>query len=237
MPVAAVSGRKPVAATARTTRAPTPVPPVVSSSGCTASSPASSLRMKYAASPTAAPSPQSTPIGLRVSPSRRSSTKTSPTRAMRRPDQDRVRRATPVAHPVVADQQHRREVLQQQGHPDREVLDGAEEAELGHGDRGDAVPDDPGRTGGAWAGGSAAAGPGRGRAGPGRRRPSGPRPPRSATSRGRAASGPGTRTARTPRPRSERRADPSLFLLSGPKVDYTHDAIGFGVRSQRAFHS
>ena len=96
------------------------------------------------------PGPYATPTGLRVSAARRSSTRTSPTMDSARPDQHAGRGPGAAGtSPVPADQQHRREVLQQQRHADREVLHGAEVAELGAGRRPRRRRPPSGRTGGA----------------------------------------------------------------------------------------
>ena len=102
----------------------------------------SSDRMKYAHRQSAAPSPHSTPIGCSSSPLSRSRTNTIPAMATPAPISYRRGRWRLGPPPMPADQQHRGEVLQQQRHPDRQVLHGVEVAELGEGDRHHAVDDE-----------------------------------------------------------------------------------------------
>ena len=123
----------------------------------------------------------------------------------RRADEHQRRGPPTGADPVVADQDDRRRVLQQQSDPHREVLHRAEVAELCAGHRDHAVGDQAVRPDVGWAGRSVAAGAGRARAGPGTRRRSGPRPPPPETSRWTATPCPAIRTART-RPRSRARS-------------------------------
>ena len=99
---------------------------------------------------TAANRPQATPIPSIRSPrpaqSRQVEDQRQPDEREHDPDHRRRRGQPASGQALPGDHEHESEVLQQQGHADREVLDGVEEGELGHGDRPHAVARGPGAT-------------------------------------------------------------------------------------------